>query len=175
MFLRLSSRAAPILLLVLSTLWMAWTVFPLFYSLLFPNADIQHIVRALEDREALRGDLAPLTEQVTSSVGRLKRAVQIAAYWGTSAEYKVGQSHTAKTTELSYLAWFEKRSKPTILVVTRTEVDGSRIRFDINEGGPFGMLRFYLVPAVVLGLSIWWSVRKRSQRPRVEADHRPAV
>jgi hypothetical protein len=35
MLARWSSRAAPILFLVLSSLWVAATIFPLFYSLLF--------------------------------------------------------------------------------------------------------------------------------------------
>jgi hypothetical protein len=81
MFARWSSRAAPILFLVLSGLWVAATIFPLFYSLLFPNADLKHIVGALEGREYLSGDLAPLAERITNSVGRLKRARQVAAYW----------------------------------------------------------------------------------------------
>src|SRR5437899_833292 len=104
MLVKWSSRAAPILFLVLSSLWVAATIFPLFYSLLFPNVDIQHIIRALEGSETLSGDVAPLIQQVTGSVGQLKRAVQIAAYWSASVEYKAGQSHTTKTTELSYLA-----------------------------------------------------------------------
>src|SRR5258708_25213277 len=98
MFLRLSSRAAPTLFLVLSVLWMGATIFPLFYSLLFPNADIQHIVRALEGSETLSGDLARLVKQVTDSGGQLRRAIQVAAYWQVSQKYKNREGHTTKTT-----------------------------------------------------------------------------
>ncbi len=173
MFLRLSSRAAPAVLLVLSSFWMVAAVFPLFYSLLFPNADIRHIVRALEGRELLRPELTPLLEPMTSSGGRLKRAIQVAVYWGASAEQKIGESHTTKTTEVSYLAWFAKRSKPTILIVTRTEIDNSQIRFDIDEGNPSGTLRFYLLRSVVLGFSVCWFLRRRSRERRSvdAADH----
>ena len=169
MFLRVKGRAAPRALLVISSVWMAVVVSPLFYSLLFPNADIRHIVRALEGRETLRSDLAPLAE-ATNSVGRLKRAIQVAAYFGASAEYKHGESHTTRTTQLSYLTWFEKRSKPTILVVSRTETDGSRLHFDIHEGSPLDMLRVYLVPAALLAVSVYWFHRKRlADRPPLHA------
>jgi hypothetical protein len=94
--------------------------------------------------------------------GQLEHAIQMAAYWGASAEYKHGESHTTKTKEVSYLAWFEKRSKPTIFVVTRTETDGSEVAFYINEGSPLGILRVYLLPTAVLAFSLYWFVKKRS-------------
>jgi|SRR5579859_2949552 len=81
MFLKLSSRVAPTVLLVLSSVWMAAAIFLLLYSLLFPNADIKHIVRALEGREALSGEVSRLVAQVTNSVGPLRRAIPIGAYW----------------------------------------------------------------------------------------------
>lgn len=162
MFIRVKGRAVPLILLVVSSLWMAATVFPLFCSLLFPNTDIRHIVRAFEGKETLRADLAPLAE-ATNSVGRLKHAIQVAAYLGASAEYTHGESHTTKTTQLSYIAWFEKRSKPTILVVSRTQTDGSRVHFDVNEEGPLDTLRFYLVPGAVFAVSIYWFRRRRAK------------
>lgn|SRR5215472_11994369 len=89
MFIRLSGRAAPAFLLVFSSLWMLGTILPLCYSLLFPNPEIKHIVRAFEGREDLEGHLAPLAS-VTNSVGRLKRAIQVTAYWGVSAGTREG-------------------------------------------------------------------------------------
>ncbi len=160
MFIKLSSRTAPILLLILSALWMAWGVFPLFYSLLFPNADIKHIVRALEGSETLSGDVGRLVEQITSSVGQLKRAIQITAY--SSVEYKLVEPRTTKTTQVSYLAWFKKQSKPMIFVVTRTEVDGSSVRIRTDEGSLFGVLEVYLPPALLVALSLYWFRRRRS-------------
>jgi hypothetical protein len=160
MFIRLSNRAFPIVLLVLSSLWMAATILLLFYSLFFPNADIKHVVRALEGRETLSKDAELLVEQVTSSLGQLKRAIPIGAYWGGSAEYEIGESHTTKTIEVYYFAWFEKRSKPTIFVVQRTELDGSSLRFHTYEGTLFGALRVYLLPAIFVAFSVYW-LRKR--------------
>lgn len=160
MFIKLGSRAAPVILLVLSSLWMAWTVFPLFYSLLFPNADIKHIVRALEGSETLSGDAGRLVEQITSSVGQLKRAIQITAY--SSVEYKIVEPRTTKTTQVSYLAWFKNQSKPMLFVVTRTEVDGSSVRVRTDEGSLFDTLSVYLLPASVMALSVYWFRRRRS-------------
>jgi hypothetical protein len=175
MFIKLTGRAVPIVLLVLSSLWMAATVFPLFYSLLFPNADIRHIVRALEGRETLSGDMAPLVQQVTGSAGPLKRAVQVAAYF--SEEYRVRAPRRTKTTEISYLAWFEKRPKPTILVVTRTEVEGSWVRVQTDEASLFGALRVYLLPASFIALSVYWLRKKVSfESKKIDArDDGPTV
>jgi hypothetical protein len=47
MFMRLNIRAFPAFLVVLSTLWMAATICPLLYSLMFPTKDILRIVRML--------------------------------------------------------------------------------------------------------------------------------
>jgi hypothetical protein len=174
MLTRWSSRATPILFLVLSSLWVAATTFPLFYSLLFPNADIEHTVRALEGRETLSGDMAHLVQQVTGSVGRLKRAIQIAAYF--SAEYKVRAPRTTKTAQVSYLAWFEERPKPTILVVTRTEVDDSSVSVRTDEGSLLGALRVYLLPAAALAFSVYRFRRKRSFESKIDpSDHGPGV
>lgn len=170
----MSSRAAPVVLLVLSALWMAATVFPFFYCLLFPNADIEHLVGGLEGRETLSGDMARIVQQVTGSVGQLKRAIPIAAYF--SAEYKVRTPHATKTTEVSYLAWFKKRSRPTILVVTRTEVEGSWVRVDTDEGSLFGAVRSYLLPVSFMGVSVYWFKRRRTIEATIDAgSHKSEV
>jgi hypothetical protein len=161
MFLKLNERAAPAICLALSGLWMLATILPLCYSLLFPNEDIRHVVRAFEGRERLEGGLASLAS-VTDAVGQLKRAISVAAYW--AAEYKGGASHATKTRKAFYLAWFEKRSRPTLLIITRTETDGSDVRLDVTEGSPLALLRDYLVPALALAFSAFWFVKKRSSK-----------
>ncbi len=167
MFIRLKGRAVPLVLLVISSLWMAAVLLPFFYSLVFPNVDIRHIVWALEGRETLQGNLAHMVEQITSSGGHLKRGIQVAIYWGGSAEYKIGESHTTRTTDVAYLAWFEKRSKPTIFVIERTEIDGSRLIFRTYEGTFLGALRVYLLPASAMALSLYWLRRSRILQERM--------
>jgi len=167
MFLKLRSRALPIVLLVFSSLWTAGAVLPLFYSLLVPDRDIQRIVRALEGRETLPEALAPLAQQVVDTAGHVKRAIQVGVYWHVEADYNIKKSHKTKKTQISYLAWFERRAEPTILIVTRREVDGAELYFNIDEGEPNYLLRFYLLPLSVLAFSIYW-FRRRSSAPRDE-------
>lgn len=167
MFKRLSSRASSIVLLVLSSLCTAWAFSPFVYSLVFPSQDIQHIVGALEGRETIREELAPLVQQNIDACGHLTRAIQVHTYWHASAEQTFKESHATKEIEVSYLAWFEKRSKPTILIITRTEFDSSLLRFDINEGRPIGVVRAYLLPVLALAFSVYW-FRRKGLLPREE-------
>ena len=171
MLLRLSGRAAPIVLIVVSSVWTAGTILPFVYSLLSPNRDIGHVVEALEGRETLHAELTSFIDQVINSKGRLRRAIQVAAFFGVSAEYRGGQSHVTKTTEVSYLAWFEKRSRPIIFVVIRTEVDESWLRFQTDESSIFSLLRIYVLPGSFLALSVYWFLSKRSPtRPEARLD-----
>lgn len=163
MLAKLRSRAVSWVVFVLSVVWAAAINFPLFYSLLFPSQDIQQIIRALEGRETLGGDLAPLSQEVNGSAGQMRRAIQVGAYWHVSGDYNIKESHTTRTTQLSYLAWFEKRKEPTILIVTRTEVDGSRLHYDIDEGDPLSTLRAHLLPVLALAFSACWLFWPRSR------------
>lgn len=158
----ISNRVLPLVFLIISLLWLTAVVSPLIYSLLFPTKDIQQIVRALEGRESVREELTPLIQHVSNAAGRMDHAIPVGAYWHTSMEYNAKQSHRTKETELSYLAWFQKRSKPIILVITRSETDGSQLSFDIDEGSLFGIVRAYLLPALVLTFSVIWFRKRRT-------------
>jgi hypothetical protein len=162
MFIKLRSRAFPALALALSSTWAAVVICPLFYSMLFPTQDIEKIIRALEGQETLPEALKALTQVTRNRSGQLKRAIPVSASYGTSFEYEPGQLHTTKQTGLSYLAWFEKRQKPTILVIQRTEIDGSQIRFDLNEGRPIVTFLFYFLTVVPLLGSAYWFRNCRS-------------
>jgi hypothetical protein len=120
----------------------------------FPNRDIQHIVRALEGRETLREESTPLVRGTIDTFGHLRRAIQVGAYFYASAEQTLKESHTTKRVEVSYLAWLEKRSKPTILAVRRTEIDGSLVRFETDEASPFAIIRAYLLPVLALVFAV---------------------
>lgn len=132
MFLKLGARAAPSLFLV----------------------------RALEGRETARKELSSLVQGIVNSTGFLKRAIRVSAYYGVSAEYKARQSHSSKEIEAAYLAWFEKRSKPTILVVHLSEIDGVTLQFNIYESSPIVHARMLLLPLLALAFSLYW-FRKR--------------
>ena len=162
MFVKVSRRALPTLTLVLSSVWATAVFSPLFYSLLFPTQDIQNIVRALEGRETLPETWKPLIQVTVNRSGQLRRAIQVSASYSASSEYTFGESHTTRQTALSYLAWFEKRPKPTILVIERTEIDGSQLRFNLNEGRPVVTFLIYFFTVVAFACSAYWFRSSRS-------------
>jgi hypothetical protein len=170
---KLRGRAFSWVVFVVSTAWTAAINGPTFYSLLVPSQDIQQIIRALEGRETLSGDMAPLSQQVTASAGLMRRAMLVGAYWHVSGDYNIKESHATRTTQLSYLAWFEKRNEPTILIITRTDVDGSQLLYHIGEGDPFNALRDDLLPVLALALSASWLLWSRSRYRKIQIPPQP--
>jgi hypothetical protein len=173
MLVKLRGRAFSWVLFVVTIVWAAAINGPVLYSLLVPNQDIQQIIRALEGRETLSGAMASLSQEVTGSAGLVRRAMLVGAYWHVSGDYNIKESHTTRTTQLSYLAWFEKRKEPALLIVTRTDVDGSRLRYDIGEGDPFGALRDDLLPVLALAFSAFWLLWTRSRSRKIPTPPRP--
>lgn len=165
MFLKLSSRAAPILVLVLSAIWTAGVYFPFFYSIVFPNQKIQHLVGALEGRGASHQEISSLVQGIVNSSGHLKHAIRVAAYYEASAEYKSGQSYTSTQTEFAYVAWFEKQAKPIVLVISVTETDKTTFRFDIRESSAQALIRILLLPLIALAFSTYWFRRSAQGLP----------
>ena len=159
---KLKYRAVPVFFVVLFSLWTVAVYLPLFYSLSFPNRDIQHLIGALQGREPARQELSSYVQNTINSYGHLKRAIRIGAYYGASAEYKAKKSHTSKETEYSYLAWFEKRPKPTIFVVNLSEIDKSLLRFNMSEGEPLGLVRAAILPPLACSFCLYWFRRSRA-------------
>jgi hypothetical protein len=170
---KLRSLVIPWMLFVLAIIWAAAINGPVLYSWFFPNRDIQQIIGALEGRETLGADLAPLSKEVTSSAGLIRRAILVGAYWHVSADYNIKESRTTRTTQLSYLAWFQKRSESTILIVTRTEADGSQLRYNIDEGDTFSTLRDHLLPLLALAFSVFWLLWTRSRSRKTTPYRNP--
>ena len=158
MSLKLSAKAAPVLFLIRASVWTAGVYFPYFYSLGFPNREIQRLVAALQGQQLARPELSSVVQGIMNSTGHLKRAIRIAAFY--SAEYKVRQPHSLKQTQFSYLAWFEKRPRPTILVVNLKELQGDTLEFKIFETSPTAIVRVGLLPLFAMAFSFRW-YRKR--------------
>lgn len=171
MFLTIRQRAVPAFCVALSSLWMAAVYFPLVYSTMFPNREIQHLIGALQGRELPRQELLSFVQNTLDTSGHLTHAVRVAAYYGASAEYKHQQSRTSKDTEYAYLAWFEKRAAATIFVVRLSEVDGTELRFNMRESEPLALARIMVLPPLAFSLSLYWFRRKRSiQQPAYASD-----
>ena len=73
-----------IVLLTLSTLFMAATFLPFLYSILSPNEDIERFVAALKDRGEAPLEADNVVEQTKGAVGSLTRVIQIGYYSGGS-------------------------------------------------------------------------------------------
>jgi hypothetical protein len=141
--------------LVLAVVWGGAVAGPLLYSRVHPSADIQRLLLALSRHEPIDESVQPPLTEVFDSAGRLKRAIQLGASWQFSGDVNAGESHSTTETRASYLAWFESRSKPTLLTITRIETDHSSIRFRIGEGDLVSTLVSFLVPLALLGVTAY--------------------
>ena len=146
---------------MLSSLWTAFTYYPLLYSLVSPNKELLGFTASFRGSPVTHPELAQLVQEVIDSAGRLKRAYRVAAYYGQTAELKNGELHTSKKTQYTYLASFEKRRELVILVVTLTETDDGVLHFNIGEGYLAGLAWALLLPPLALILSAYWLYRKQ--------------
>jgi hypothetical protein len=163
MLFRLSLRIFIIGLLVLSSFWVAATFLPVLYSVLFPPHDIQGIVRALEGKGgAPPGPATTVVEEIRALAGPLRRAWQVGYHSEVSATFQVNNSHTSRTTQASYIAWFQKNPKPILLLVERTETDGVLQGYRINQGAPLSLVGSFAYPLVLFAFSLVLFLKRKS-------------
>jgi hypothetical protein len=167
MFWRVSARAVPFFLLILSSLWTAATYAPLVYSLAFPNHLIQRIISHLRNPNPTNSDLSPLRGLIDNA-GHLKHAIRVGAYYGAATEYESRQWHNSKRTEFTYVAWFEKPPNPRVMVVKVTQSDSSTLHYEIYEGQKFVMVRVLLLPLLAVAVCAYWLRRAFRARPTLE-------
>jgi hypothetical protein len=162
MFFRLSLRIFVIGLLVLSSLWVVATFLPILYSMLFPPRDIQEIVRALKAQGNAPQEAATIVEETIASVGPLQRTLQVGYHTGASVTLRHNDSHTSRTTQVAYVAWFQKIPKPILLLITRSETDGVFQSYRLDEGAPMSLVRGYAFPLVTFAFSLFLFRRRKS-------------
>jgi hypothetical protein len=153
MFFRLSFRVFVIAFLIFSIGWVAATFLPVLYSIVFPPADIRQIVRALELRSEASPNTANAVEEIIDQVGPLQRAIPVGYYRGISATLHYNDSHIGKTTQVSYVAWFQKTPRPTLLLITKSERDGVLSGYQLEEGAAMSLVVTYALPLVMLTFS----------------------
>lgn len=161
MFFKLRLRTFWIVLLVFSGIWVTNVFGPLIYSALFPNPDLQNIVRALEGHGTAPSDVSAAVETTIASAGTLQRTIQVGYYSGVTATFQLNASHSTRKTSVAYLAWFQKLPKPTILVIFRNQTDGGRQNYGMGEGEVRDVARGLGLPLLALAFSIF-AVCKRS-------------
>jgi hypothetical protein len=161
MFLRLKSRAVPIALLMISSLWMAALLIPLLYSFIFPHPYLREAMRAFEGRPVSHPELAKLGRDIAESFGTLQHAIRLAAYYHGSVEYKSGETHKTTDVEYTYLVRFEKRQHYALMTIGVTEIDDSAPKLNTWLGTMSGLIRVYLSPVLLLAFSVYWFRRSR--------------
>lgn len=157
---KFSKRIVPWGTLALSFLWLAAIFIPLFSSMLFPIPDLQAVRHGLEGQAGSPVSAVPLIERTIAAAGPLRRSVQVAYYAALTKSVGAGGSHVTKTRQATFVAWFDKLPQPLLLVLTRSEVDGTRVSYGIYEGELPGLIRGYLLPILVAGISFYFVKRK---------------
>jgi hypothetical protein len=159
-----ANRVLPAVLVAVSGIWVALLVCPLLYSVIFPSPETRQLILELEGHGDVPQQLAPLVLQA----GQLTRAIPVKKYWHFSGEYSLGHSHTTLETEISYISWFQKSPKSTLLVITRT-VTGPDVTVNITvyDRSGFSALSAYYVPVALLVSALFWLLKGRALRPKL--------
>jgi hypothetical protein len=165
MFLKLSLRSIWILLFVLSSLWVAAVFGPFLYSVVSPSDDLWAFVHALQGRGVAPPRATGTVQETLEGEGLLGRAIHIAHYTGGSVtrHFDDNVSHTMKTIEDTYIAWFQKIPRPVVLVVRRFDVDGVMQGYEVSSANVTGFLvRGNAPPVLAWAISILLVRKRRS-------------
>jgi hypothetical protein len=151
----LSLRIFVIGLFVLSCVWLLASFGTLAYSVVSPPRDLVSIVGALEGRAQAPAMAVPAVQQINEQVGSLRRAFRVGYHVETSATLSLKSSSTETTTQVSYMAWFQKRSAPMLLLIQRLESNGVIQEYDIAEGAPLSLVAAYVYPLVFFAFALF--------------------
>jgi hypothetical protein len=114
---------------------------------------------------------APAVQQINAQVGILRKAFRVGYHVGASAALSAKGSNTSKTVQISYIAWFEKRPAPMLLLVERSESNGAVQEYDIEEGAPMSLVAAYAYPLVFFAFSLFVARRYgRAEKPQVPKE-----
>jgi hypothetical protein len=161
-------------LFVLSGLWMCVVFLALLHYIVFPSEDLQGIVHALQQQGPAPVAAESMVQETIAAVGPLIRALPVAFYSGGTATIRSGRSKTSSKKQASYVAWFQKRSKPLLLLVTCIEDDEGRKSFRIEEGEPIFLIRGYTLPVLAFGTMLFLVLRTRSSSSVTAVNAQPS-
>ena len=154
-----------IVMLVLSSLFMCATFFPLLYSIVVPNEDLEGVVSALEERGAPSLESETVVQQAIDAAGPLRRAIKVGYYSGATKSIHLDGSHTPETinpSQATYIAWFQKRPKPILVAITRYANDEGQKAYGISEVDSVSIVRAYAVPVLLFGVSLFLARNRKS-------------
>jgi hypothetical protein len=155
MVFKLRLRTFWIVLLVLSSLWVANVFGLLVYSFLTPKQDFQDIVHALEGWGTPPPQASASVQETMASAGPLQRTLQIGYFTKITRTFQLNASHTTRMTQVAYVAWFQRLPKPVMLIISRNQTDGRLQNYEIGEGEVWSMARVLGLPLLALGFSIF--------------------
>jgi hypothetical protein len=158
-----------IILLVVSSLFMAATFLPLLYSFVFPNENLQRLVSALEEREPPSMEAETVVHDAIAAVGPLTRAIKVAystevtlkiPYAGASTPEKI------KASQDIYIAWFQKHPKAVVVALTCYENAEGQRAYQINEVDRLTLVRGYTIPPCLFGISLFLARKRKAGAAR---------
>jgi hypothetical protein len=152
-----------IILVALSTLFMAATFLPFLYSILFPNENIERFVTALKDGGEAPLDADSVVEQTKAVAGSLTRAIQIGAYFEMGLGFHLSGSRAPQhthTSQATYIAWFQRLPKPLLVSVTFYANDEGKKAYGLNEVALLTLVRGYGVPVALFAASLFLARRR---------------
>lgn len=137
---------------------------------MFPNEGISGVLSALEGRAAPLPESAKVIQESIAAAGYLGRAIPVGYYSGvTTTFHRNGPQPPERIQVLqsTYIAWFQKHPKPIVLAITRYDHDGDPTQYSVTQGNPVGLVRAYMLPISLFGVSLFL-VRTRKSRPSVQ-------
>jgi hypothetical protein len=110
----------------------------------------------------LKRTVKPAAGEIIAEAGPLRRALQVGYHSEVSATFQLNNSHASRTTQVAYIAWFQKSPKPILLLVERTETDGVLQGYRINQGAPMSLVGGAAFPLVFFAFSLVLFLKRKS-------------
>jgi hypothetical protein len=154
-----------IILLLVSGFFMCTTFLPFFYSVVFPNENLQGIIAALEGDRPPPLDSDTVVQQTIAAAGTLKRAIRIGHFYQVTSKIHYAEPRTTEKIEVSqdvYIAWFEKHPEPVLVAFACYERGDGQKAYGINEVNPLVVVRGYGIPLLFFGISLFLARKRKS-------------
>jgi hypothetical protein len=154
-----------IIMLVLSSLFLCATFFPLLYSVVLPNQDIQEVISAMEGRGAPPRESEMVVKQAIDAAGPLRRVVEVGYYSGVTKAIHLDGSQASETihaSQATYIAWFQKHPGPILVSIACYKNGEDQKTYEISSVDPLRVARAYAIPILLFGVSLLLARRKKS-------------
>jgi len=159
-----------IILLLVSGFFMCTTFLPFFYSVVFPNENLQGLIAALEGHKPPPLDSDTVVQQTIAAVGTLKRTIRIGHFYQVTSKVHYAEPRTTEKIEVSQdvnIAWFAKHPEPMLVAFACYVGGDGQKAYGINQVNPLVVVRGYGIPLCFFGISLFLA---RKRKPPVSAQ-----